>query len=544
MQKEDKGSSLYKFTLFNNVSKEILDKFEKLLIERSYTKGDIIFKEDSEDGHLYLIKSGSVKIIKSTKIPVESVIGILHEGDFFGELELIDDLPRSATAIATSDTTLLLLDKKNFYHLLSLSINIVENLLKTLSIRLRSINETFVREFQRYIESVNNKMDKFNQLIEAAKIVNSSLELDQILSIVLANAISITKADRGTVYLIDKEKNELWSKVLQGENLKEIRIPIGVGIAGIVAQTGEIINISNAYEDKRFNPEIDKISHYETRSILCVPMKNREDQIVGVFQLLNKKNGTFDGEDENYISAFSTHAAIAIENATTAQKMIQNERLASVGRMASTIIHDIKNPLSTMRLYTQILRSKVGTEETVRMANEIIKQIDRFIAMTQEILDFSKGEYKTILQEVDIEPLFESLLNLINQDCINKNINLSKDISYKGKCKIDPNKISRVIYNLTGNAIDAMQNGGNLIIKVYSDNTYLFIEVTDTGIGMTPEIQSKVFEPFFSHGKKHGTGLGMAIVKKIIDEHKGTININSELNKGTKITVKIPLNES
>ncbi len=541
MVSEKKGNPLDNFILFQNVPKDLITKLDIQLKEAFFQKDKIIFKEGTEGDNLYLIKSGSVKLSKSTRQSIDSVIGILHEGDFFGELELIDGLPRSATATASIDSQLLMISKSDFYKLLSHSIELVENVLKTLSIRLRSINETFVMEFQRYIESVNNKIEKFNQLIEAAKIVNSSLDLDEILSTVLTNAIHATNADRGTVYLIDEDKKELWSKVIQADKTIEIRMPLGVGIAGQVASTGETINISDAYNNPIFNPEIDKITGYETKSILCMPLKNKVGKTIGVFQLLNKQKGSFTQEDENFIGAFSIHAAIAIENAKLAQEMINNERLATVGKMASTIIHDIKNPLSTMRLYTQVLRNKVDTEETTKMADEIIRQIDRFISMTQEILDFARGEQVTNIQEVDVQKYFDQLLNYIEKDYHNRNIILTKNIQYKGTSKFDPDKISRVIYNLAGNAADAMPEGGKVFINVLQENESLMIEFADTGKGIPPDVKAKLFTPFFTYGKKHGTGLGLAIVKKIVEEHKGTVSLDSDLNKGTKITIKIPL---
>lgn len=541
MVSEKKGNPLENFVLFHNVPNELINKLEIQLKESFFEKDSTIFKEGSEGDNLYLIKSGSVKLSKSTKQSIDSVIGILHEGDFFGELELIDGLPRSATAVATTDSHLLMISKSDFYKLLSNSIELVENVLKTLSIRLRSINETFVMEFQRYIESVNSKIEKFNQLIEATKVVNSSLDLDEILSTVLSNAVVATNADRGTVYLIDEDKQELWSKVIQGEKTIEIRMPIGKGIAGQVAITGETVNISDPYNNPMFNPEIDKLTGYETKSILCMPLKNREGKIIGVFQLLNKHKGSFNQEDENFISAFSIHAAIAIENAKLVENMLINERLATVGKMASTIIHDIKNPLSTMRLYTQVLRNKVGTEETTKMADEIIRQIDRFISMTQEILDFARGEQITNIQEVKIDEYFDQLLNYIEKDYQNRNIVLTRNIQYKGTIKFDPDRISRVMYNLAGNAADAMPQGGKVDINVFQDDNFLKIEFVDTGKGIPADIKNKLFTPFFTYGKKHGTGLGLAIVKKIIEEHKGTINLESELDKGTKITIRLPI---
>lgn len=122
-------------------------------------------------------------------------------------------------------------------------------------------------------------------------------------------------ADRCTVFLIDQERQELWSKVAMGVN-QEIRFPMTKGIAGHVARTGEILNIRDAYADPRFNPEVDKKTGYRTRNLLTMPMHNKQNEIIGVFQVLNKKEGSFTDEDVELLKAIASIAATAVENAS------------------------------------------------------------------------------------------------------------------------------------------------------------------------------------------------------------------------------------
>lgn len=541
ISQENKIKILKNITLFNNVSEDLISKFVENIQEKDYGEGELIFHENSEGDFLYLIVEGTIKITKKTAHEVEPAIGIFHSGDFFGELELIDGLPRSATAISLSESKLFLLHQDDFNKIISSSPQAAHNLLLTLSLRLRSINEIFIKNFYNYIEATKNKIEKFHQLLEAAKLVNSTLELDRLLPIILSNAVNATNADRGTVFLIDETKQELWSKAFQGNELSEIRLPINSGIAGNVTQTGITINISDAHNDERFNPDIDKQTGYTTKSILCMPLKNKDGKILGVFQLLNKKKGNFTEEDEDYINAFSIHASIAIENTNMAQQMVQSERLSAVGRMANTIIHDIKNPMATMRLYTQLLKSKVGNEEAAKMTDEIVRQIDRFVKMTQEILDFSRGTAVTNFEATNVEQFINDVIAFFEKDFAKRNISITKKISFDGIFNLDHDKMMRVIYNLAGNAADAMKEGGNFTISVFKENSSLIMEFIDTGVGMTEEVKSKIFEPFFTYGKKHGTGLGMAIVKKIVDDHHGTVEIDSEVGKGTTLKIKLPI---
>jgi sigma-B regulation protein RsbU (phosphoserine phosphatase) len=188
-------------------------------------------------------------------------------------------------------------------------------LLQVLSVRLRTLNNHFVRELEQARHNTQRELGKLERLIEASKSVNSTLELGRLLNVILETALGVVDGERGTVYLLDEQKQELWSRVLIGEEDIEIRLPMGKGIAGYVAATGDTLNIPEAYFDSRFNPDIDKATGYRTHSILCMPMKNNSGKIIGALQLLNKRNGPFTREDESFIGALSVHAAIAVENA-------------------------------------------------------------------------------------------------------------------------------------------------------------------------------------------------------------------------------------
>jgi signal transduction histidine kinase len=281
-------------------------------------------------------------------------------------------------------------------------------------------------------------------------------------------------------------------------------------------------------------------SGYKTHNVLCMPMRDKEGRIVGVFQFLNKLDGPFGPEDEGFIDALSVHAAIAIENARLAREMVQSERLSAVGKMASTIIHDIKNPMGTLRMYAQVIKRKTGDAESAHLADEMIQQVDRFVNMTQEILDFSRGISDIHLETVALGEVLEGVLAFIERDLNKRNISLVRGLDYTGQCTMDVEKMVRVFYNLAGNAADAMKDGGSLTVHTFLCDGRLALEFTDTGCGIPDEIKAKIFEPFFTHGKKHGTGLGLAIVMKIVDDHHGRVEVDSVVNKGTTIRILLP----
>ncbi|MEW6509749.1 MAG: ATP-binding protein [Bacteroidota bacterium] len=531
---------LHRNILFSGVSARVIEKCLTRLQERQCRAGDIIFDESSRGRDLLCITRGRVRIKKYTKFGVESLLAVLHEGDFFGELSSIDGLPRSARAEAMDDCSVVTISQAEIRTLSRASPEFTHNLLTNLAVRLRTMDQTFVLELDRNALVSKTQVDRLSMLIEASKIVNSAIDIDKLLGLILDVAARSINADRGTLYLLDNQTGELWSKVAQGSNTIEIRLPMGKGLAGYVAKTGEVVNISDAYKDPRFNPEIDRKSGYKTHNVLCMPMRNKEGLIVGAFQFLNKREGPFGPEDEAFIDALSVHAAIALENARLAKEMVQSERLSAVGRMASTIIHDIKNPMGTLRMYAQVIKRKTGDAESAQLADEMIRQVDRFVNMTQEILDFSRGISEVHLEHVKLADVLESVLTFIEKDLTKRNVALTRSLEYTGDCVMDVEKMVRVFYNLAGNAADAMKDGGTLSIRSALSDGKLMLEFSDTGCGIPEEIRSKVFEPFFTYGKKHGTGLGLAIVKKIVDDHHGRLEIESEVNKGTTIRILIP----
>jgi sigma-B regulation protein RsbU (phosphoserine phosphatase) len=185
--------------------------------------------------------------------------------------------------------------------------------------------------------SKQGQIQRLEALINASKILNTTLDLEKLLALILDLAIKNLKAVRGTIYLIDPIRKELWSKVLKGKDLVEIRLPIGTGISGHVAKTGKTINLKDAWKDKRFFSGFDLRTGFQTKTMLCMPMRDRKGKIIGVFQILNKHDGAFTKEDENFLEAFSVHASLAIENARLHQDIVEKERIEKELEIAGAI---------------------------------------------------------------------------------------------------------------------------------------------------------------------------------------------------------------
>jgi signal transduction histidine kinase/CRP-like cAMP-binding protein len=535
--------ALKKNKLLSGVSENLISELARNSIVEKFKPGDVILQEGEFGDKVCLLINGRVKVLKLADTKGK-ILFEMSDGDFFGEMALIDLRPRSASVVALGECEVVSIPANYFENLIHREPQILINIAKELSERLRVSNEKLLKDFLEYEKEVTEQINKLNYLIEITKRVNSTIDIDELLKIILEIALEITNADRGTVYLVDEMTGELWSKVLQGDEIKEIRLKIGQGIAGYVAQTGEVINLIDAYQDPRFNPEVDRKTGYRTKTMLCQPIKDKNDKIVGVFQLINKKDGVFTKKDEEMLSALSIHASIAIQNAKMAQELVTSERLAVIGRMASSIIHDIKNPMTTIKAYAQVIRKKIGEGETIQLVDEVIRQIDRLVNMAQEILDFSRGVTSINFAKIKLGDFLDGVVAFLARDFERNKIEIEKNFEFDDEVEIDVDKMTRVVFNIAHNSRDAMPEGGKFIVKTWREDDFFFMQFTDTGKGMPEEVKKKLFEPFVTYGKKHGTGLGMAITKKIVNEHKGDIFVESELGKGTTITIKLPITQT
>jgi signal transduction histidine kinase len=399
------------------------------------------------------------------------------------------------------------------------------------------------------------------KLIEISIKLTSEKNPDKLLELIISSAVDFLKAERATVFLIDKNTNELYSRVGTGVNAYEIRFPINKGIAGYVAQRGESLIIENPYEHPLFNKEIDSKTGFITRDILTVPMKNVEDEIIGVFQILNKINGTFNEEDKEYAQAFASISAVAIENARLIEKqkkqyellqkayeelqaaqetIIKQEKFATIGQLASGINHEIKNQLGVV-MAVEAIRKMYPDNHKVQMYTELILEArNRIVSLLDEIRDFAKKkDYEKT--EVNLIELINHTLNIcrFDKDLDSMKLIFQPDEKLTPIVLVNADKVQQVLINLIRNAGHASEPRSKIEIEIESQDNFWLIKVRDYGKGIPDEIKEKVWEPFFTT-KSSGTGLGLDICKKIIENHNGEIWFESELNKGTTFYIKLP----
>ena len=229
---------------------------------------------------------------------------------------------------------------------------------------------------------LETRVEKLTALLEVGKAMASERNLDRLLQLILSDVTKVMEADRSSLFLVDQERNELWSKIAQGLEVREIRIKIGMGISGYVAQTGKTVNIQDAYNDPRFNQETDRRTGYRTETILCVPMQNKMDEVIGVLQVLNKRDGVFTKEDEDLLLALSSQAAVAIENAILyedIQKLFEGFIKASVyaieSRDPTTSGHSERVAILTVGLAEHVDRVDSGPYAGITFSAEDMREL-------------------------------------------------------------------------------------------------------------------------------------------------------------------------
>jgi serine phosphatase RsbU (regulator of sigma subunit) len=193
-------------------------------------------------------------------------------------------------------------------------------------------------------------LERLRFLVETSKVLNSTLDLPELVEIVLGLTTAQTRAERATLFLVDAARQQLWSLVAQGLGHQEIRLPFGRGLAGWVAQTGAIVNLADAYQSPQFDRHFDLKFGYRTRSILVMPVRDRDGRIVGVLELLNKRGGPFDDVDIAFLESISVHAAIALDNARLHKESLERQRLERDLALARTIQQGLL-PKAAPRLY-------------------------------------------------------------------------------------------------------------------------------------------------------------------------------------------------
>lgn len=228
----------------------------------------------------------------------------------------------------------------------------------------------------------------------------------------------------------------------------------------------------------------------------------------------------------------------------TQRLLVRTERLSSLGKFSSMIIHDLRNPLSVIKGYVDMLEFRLessGDEDLRRFASQIRRETIRLTGLTNEWLDYSRGEIRLSYSPARAADLFDQVRQNLETNLAAKELKVSWTSTFDGKLLLDTERILRVLINLVDNAYKACSRGGRIDVEARKEDDNLRISVKDDGIGMDSETQRHIFDPFYSKSERGGTGLGLHIVGTVVSAHGGTVDIQSASGTGTEVSFTLPL---
>jgi signal transduction histidine kinase len=342
------------------------------------------------------------------------------------------------------------------------------------------------------------------------------------------------------------------------EPIKPLRLQIGEGIAGWVAQTEQPLICADPYEDPRFSRQFDKKSGFHTRSILCVPLKS-QDRLVGVLEVLNKQDAsTFTDDDLEMLTILSNMIGPAMENAQlyrrlqekldltveelqlVEEKLLQSQRLAALGKLSQGVAHEVRNPVMIIGGFARHLQKRLPPNDPSQaMVAPILDEVHRLEQMVIEIEAFTVL-LEPNLKRQDLTGVIDQVLAEAAPALEQHRITVQRLIPpHLPRIPLDEHLMGQVLHHLIDNAMDAMEGGGRLTLEVTPEAKGLSLSLRDTGAGIPPEDMPYIFDPFFS-SKPHGTGMGLTKVHQVISDHRGEIQITSVPGHGTEVTIWLP----
>ena len=247
-------------------------------------------------------------------------------------------------------------------------------------------------------------------------------------------------------------------------------------------------------------------------------------------------------DTRDLLEVLAGQAATTLHNLELLQDRIRSDRLTTIGRMISTIVHDFRNPMTSIRGYAAMIEEMdIGPVRRKECAHLVLEETERMSAMIDEILEFTSGGTPRLRRKrVPVEDLVARLRRQIDRDLGERGVTFLAELAFPGIVIVDADRMVRALLNIAANALDAMPSGGTLTVRSQARGEHVELELRDTGHGIAPELLPRIFEPFFTHGKPRGIGLGMAITRKIVEDHGGFIDLASRVGEGTCFTIALP----
>jgi signal transduction histidine kinase len=406
-------------------------------------------------------------------------------------------------------------------------------------------------------EQLRLKVHLFESLASVSRTINSTLNLDEALRVITREACELMRARMCSLMMLDENREWLDLRASYGASdtyIKKPRLNVEESLLGVVARRKKPLQIANVQTSSRYQ-NVEVARQEGLVSLLSVPLLFA-GQSIGTLNVYTGRAYNFSNEEIKILSALAELSAIAIEKARLYERIVdveeqlrQNEKFSALGLLAAEVAHEIRNPLTVMKLLYHSLDLKFPANDPRAKDTRIIEaKIDHLNKIVEQILDFArKTEPK--LAPVNLNELVDELGLLVRHKLANQSVRLIRDLQSNLPLVMgDATQLEQAFLNLILNAAEAMPDGGTLIIKsraihmprTSAQPTHVTIEFKDTGKGMSGELHKRAFIAVLSTTKAKGTGLGLAIVGRIIETHRGDIHIKSKIGRGTSIIIRLP----
>jgi len=555
-----------------NLEDMLASRLEKL--QKSEEKYRTIF-ERSRDAIILTNPSGKIVEVNQAGVHIlgyqtqEEVLALESTAKLFVEKEDFIDLQKRVSQegfVVEYETRLLDENNSGFDALITSNVTVdVTGQITGYVLIIRDITKRKIAQQQ--IEKRNIRLDILNSI---SKTVSSSLNLDEILSSTIDKTLEVLESDSVRIYLLDDKKKILklvahkgLSDKLIAKSFMQYRKP-GDGLLGQTILDGETRLVDNFLRAQ--DTYVDSIIEEGLHSSAYIPLSTK-GELTGVMCVSSHYPIEFAAGYIEFLTAIGSQIGVAVDNANlyenikrafedlkdAQEQIVQSEKLASLGKLAATIAHEINNPLAAVLTYIRLM---IKLKNRNKFSPERLEDISRYLAtmesetarcgeIVKNLLAFSR-QSKITIKNRSIIDIIDKTLDLIAHDLEIKGIQLRKNISPDlPKVQCDFQQIQQALLNLIYNASDAMLDGGTLTITTQrkaGSERFLDVKVSDTGCGITEEDKEKIFDPFFTtKAEGKGVGLGLSVVYGIITRHNGTIGVESKPGKGSTFTVSLPV---
>ncbi len=379
------------------------------------------------------------------------------------------------------------------------------------------------------------------KILNALKKINSSLDKRTVYGNIVREAVKLTEAQTGILYRVDPVKNQLLTEQETEDGFVDAGYPISDGLTGLAAETGEIINVREPVKDFRFSEEIDSIRGIAGTSILCVPVKDDENNTIAVISLANSSSGKFSISDEEKISQLVPHVSQTLQYLAGIDRLLEENKNDYLSTLTKFITDNIQTPVLTMKYYAAQIKKKSVPQDVRTVLNVLMDQADSVVDFLHSTLAFTENRNPLHIETCSLQEVMDDTLGLLAEYVESRNVGLYKKVESNINVKLDKKAFYQACHQIAKNACDAMGESGNIYITAKQSGDLVNIEFRDTGPGIPDDIKPMIFKPFKSFKKENGTGLGLTIAQRIVRDHGGELTVESSPEQGATFIISLPV---